>query len=173
MLRRQIALTALWAGGTFALIMALAIPATSNAVDDSNSPGLVATILTPELTVNGVELTVTQDTPTTQPSQTPGQIKFTVRAKNKTAAPASGTFKIQLTTVSVISGRSRTLPMPTEYWTDAANFALPACESKTFAFTPPALLPGRVFTLLLQSSGNQVATLSMIDQNTGPTTPTP
>jgi hypothetical protein len=173
MLRRKMAMTALWAGGTFALALAVAIPATSNAVDDSNSPGLVATILTPQLTVNGVELTVTQDTPTTQPSQAPGQIKFTVRAKNKTAALASGNFKIQLTTVSLASGRSRTLPMPTEYWTDSADIALPAGESKTFVFTPPPLLPGRVFTLNLQSSGNQVAMLSMTDKNTSPTTPHP
>lgn len=170
MIRRRLGLTAIWAGGTFALAMALGMPATSNAVDDSNSPALVETILTPELTVNGVELTVTPEAAATRPSQTvgitgDGRLKFDVRAENKTTGSASGSFVVRLTSVSPNGPLLRTLPKPTEIWKDSGDFTLAAGETRTITFTAPPLLPNRIFTLNIGSLGNQVAMVSMVERN--------
>jgi len=166
MIRRRLVLAGIWAGGTFALAMAMGLPATSNAVDDANSPALVETILTPELTVNGVELTVTPESAATRPSQTvsatgDGRLKFDVRAENKTNGAASGSFSVRLTSVSPLSSISRTLPKPTEIWADSGDFNLVAGETKTFEFTAPPLSGDRIFTLDIGSLGNDVAMISM------------
>jgi hypothetical protein len=174
MIRRRLGLTAIWAGGTFALAMAMGLPSTSNAVDDANSPALVATILTPELTINGVELTVTPEAPATRPSQTvgvtgDGQLKFDVRAENKTTGLASGSFAVRLTCLSPNNPLARTLPVPTEIWRDSGNFNLVAGETKSFTFTAPIPTPTpqspkHIFTLSIGSSGNQTAMVSMVDR---------
>jgi len=169
---RQTMLAAIWAVGTFALILAMGLPATSDAVDDTNAPGLVATILTPRLVVNGVELTVTPDSPTTQASQASAgdsqNLAFTVRAKNETAAPVSGQFKIRLIFTAPSRAQDRTLPMPIQFWADSANFNLHAGEAKTFTFSPPSpLLPGRQFTLVLNSSDQEAPMLSMVKTENG------
>jgi hypothetical protein len=171
MIRRRLGLTAIWAGGTFALAMALGLPATSNAVDYAGFPGMTATILTPRLTVNGVQLTATPETAaTTQPSQTARdskdrQLKIEVRAENKTAASASGSFSVMLMSTSPNSWMSRTLSMPSLFWKDSGDFTLAAGESKTISFAAPPLTPNRLFTVYLASSGNKVAVHSMVAQN--------
>jgi hypothetical protein len=174
MIRRRLGLTAIWAGGTFALAIALGLPATSNAVDDSNSPALVETILTPQFNVNGVKLTVTPETAATRPSQTVGvigngQLKFDMRAENKTTGSASGSFVVRLTCLSPNNPLARTLPTPKEIWRDSANFNLTGGETKAFTFTAPLppptpLSPKNIFTLNIGSSQYQTPMVSMVDQ---------
>jgi hypothetical protein len=171
MIRRRLGLTAIWAGGTFALAIALGLPATSNAVDYAGFPGMTATILTPRLTVNGVQLTATPESAaTTQPSQTAGdskdrQLRIEVRAENKTAASASGSFSVMLMSTAPSSRMARTLPMPSLFWKDSGDFTLAAGESTTISFNAPPLTPNRIFTLNIGSSGNQVAMVSMVERN--------
>jgi hypothetical protein len=174
MIRRRLGLTAIWAGGTFALAIALGLPATSNAVDDSNSPALVETILTPQFNVNGVKLTVTPEMAATRPSQTVGvigngQLKFDVRAENKTISSASESFVVRLTCLSPNNPLARTLPMPKEIWRDSADFNLIGGETKAFTFTAPLppptpLSPKNIFTLSIGSSQYQTPMVSMVDQ---------
>jgi hypothetical protein len=167
---KRFGIMAIWAGGTFALAMALGVPATSNAVDDANSPALVQTILTPELTVHGVELTITPEAATTRPSPTivtteDGRLKFDVRAENKTNGFSSGSFSVRLTSVSPVSAVARTLPKPTEIWKDSGSFNLAAGEIRTFTFTAPPLSANRIFTLNIGSLQNQVAMVSMLERS--------
>jgi hypothetical protein len=131
---------------------------------------MVATILTPKLTANDVELTVVSDGPATQPSKTGNvppdqQLKFEVRAVNKTSAPATGKFMVRMTSVAPVSLASRVLPRPTEVWKDSADYVLNAGESKTYTFTTSPLSPHQMFTVSLDSSGNHVAILSMVEGN--------
>jgi hypothetical protein len=168
MIRRQVSCMAVWAVGTFGLALAFGLPAISNAVDDANSPGMVATVLTPQLVVNGVELTVKSDGPATQPSEdgkapADQRLKFEVRAVNKTSAAASGKFKVRMTSVAPVSRGARVLPMATEQWKDSAEFTLAAGETKTYTFTTTSLLPNRMFTISLDSSDNRVAILSLVE----------
>jgi hypothetical protein len=170
MIRRRLALTAIWAGGTFALAMAMGLPASSTAWDLAGFPGMTAAILTPRLTVNGVQLTATpQSAATTQPSQAAGdskdqQLKIEVRAENKTTASASGSFSVMLMSTAPNSPMARTLPMPSLFWKDSGDFTLAAGQSTTISFTAPPLTPNRLFTVYLDSSGNKVAVHSMVAQ---------
>jgi hypothetical protein len=171
MIRRRLGLIAIWAGGTFALAMAMGLPATSNAVDSAGLPGMTATILTPRLMVNGVQLTATPGSAaTTQPSQTAGdpkdrQLRIEVRAENKTAASASGSFSVMLMSAAPSNPMARTLQMPSLFWQDSGDFTLAAGESTMISFTAPPLTPNRLFTVYLLSSGNKVAMHSMVAQN--------
>jgi hypothetical protein len=170
MVIRRLACIMVWAAGAFGLALAFGIPATSNAVDETNSPGVVATILTPKLTVNGVELTVTQDAPATRPSKSDGPLvnrpmEFVVHSENKTSASASGEFVVRLTSVAPARPQARTLSVPTEVWKDSARFVLKAGETRDYAFTTPPLSPDRLFTVSLDSSADHVAILSMVERN--------
>ncbi len=171
MIRKRLCLTVIWAGGTFALAMAMGLPSTSNAVDYAGFPGMAAAILTPRLMVNGVQLTATpQSAATTQPSEIAGdsknrQLRIEVRAENKTAVSASGSFSVMLMSTAPSSPMARTLSMPSLFWQDSGDFTLAAGESKTISFTPPPLTPNRLFTVYLGSSGNKVAVHSMVAQN--------
>jgi hypothetical protein len=171
MIRKRLGLTAIWAGGTFALAMAMGLPATSNAVDYAGFPGMTATILTPRLTVNGVQLTASPESAaTTQPSQIAGdtkdhQLRIDVRAENKTVASASGSFSVMLMSTAPSNPMARTLSMPSLFWKDSGDFTLAAGESTTISFTAPPLTPNRLFTVYLDSSGNKVAVHSMVAQN--------
>ena len=169
-MRRQLALMAVWAGGAFGLALALGLPATSNAVDDANSPAQVATISTPRLTVNGVELTAAPDAPATRPAQTAGdsadrKFKFGVRAENKTNSAASGEFIVRLTSVAPTRPQARTLPVPIEVWKDSTIFALKPGEVRTYTLTTPPLTAARVFTVTLGSSSDHVTMYSMAGRN--------
>jgi hypothetical protein len=149
--RKQIGSLLAWAGGTFGLALALGLPATTNAVDDSNSPALVATILTPSVTSGGIQLSVSQDIPATQPSDK-SPLRLTVRAVNTLDTESKGDFRIEMDSVSPSDVRSRVLPAPMMVWKDSGSIVLKRGETKTFSFAPSPVADPKLLLSTLDSA---------------------
>jgi hypothetical protein len=157
MIRSKLGSLFVWSAGTFGLALAVAFPSTSNAVDDANSPALVATIVTPHITVNGIEVSVATDSSTTRPSSGEKQpLRLVVTAVNKADSPSSGDFTIQMESTSVANAGSRVLPQPTQIYSDKGSMVLNAGASKTFTFTPSSVPTGKIVRVKM-SAGNQSA----------------
>jgi hypothetical protein len=164
--RKQITSLLAWAGGTFGLALAMGLPATTNAVDDSNSPALVATILTPSVTSSGIQLSVSQDIPATQPSDK-SALKLTVRAVNTLDTPSTGDFQIQLESVVPGDLRSRVMPAPMVVWKDSGSIVLKGGETKTFSFTPSSVPDQKILLVDVGFGGQSVLMMSLAPQSGG------
>ena len=167
--RNQFASLFVWAGGTFALALALGLPAVTNAVDDSNSPGLVAKIITPQITANGIDLSVNTENSSTQPSQHSSNepLKLTVKAVNTIGAQASGDFEIQLFSVSPVATASRVMPAPTEIWKDSGSVVLDAGKDKTLTFTPSPVPDHKLLVVAITFGGQNVRMMTLAPQTSG------
>jgi hypothetical protein len=165
MLFGRIIRTAVFAGGSFALALAVGLPATSNAVDDASSP-MLAKFITPKLTVDGVELTIVPDGPATQPSEgitvTPGQgLKLHIRAVNTNAAPASGNFQIHMMGSTLASMLSRVPTASKETWQDSGSYSLSSGASEIFDFTTAPITDGKVFNVEIVSKDQWIRALHL------------
>jgi hypothetical protein len=177
-----IANATLFATGTFALGLALMMPVTSDAVDTASSPTAAKLVMSPKLNIGGVTLTVSQQSPTTQPATSLATysdanlargVQLMVHAENTTGVAVSGKFNIALRFVSPTNFALRVLPTPTTIWTDAGKFELPPGASRDFVFTSPALSANRIYTVALSSPTETVSTLSLVTKSDGKVATTP
>ena len=172
MLRSRLASLFVWSAGTFGVALALGLPATTNAVDDANSPSLVATILTPRVSSSGIELSVSTgpadtDGPTTQPSKTGKQpFKLYVTAVNKTDASATGDFTIRLQSLAPVNPASR-VPRSNEIWKDSGSIVLNAGASKILTFTPSSVPSDKVLRVITAFGDQSAIMLSLAPQKPG------
>jgi hypothetical protein len=172
MLRSRLASLFVWSAGTFAVALALGLPATTNAVDDANSPSFVATILTAHVSSSGIELSVSTgpaatDGTTTQPSKTDKQpLKLYVTAVDKTDASATGDFAIRLQSLAPVNPASR-VPGSTEIWKDSGSIVLNAGASKTLTFTPSSVPSDKVIRVIVTFGDRSALMLSLAPQKLG------
>jgi hypothetical protein len=146
--KRGILLTAVWATGTFAVALATAIPMTLDAADPTS---MMAAIRTPQLTVNGVKLTVNSLTPGDQ-----GTMVLDAIATNPGTAAATANFTLHLYTSNVPNPMSRTAAMPTERWvSDPQTITVAPGRSQHITLTTSAIsAPPGMITVTL-ASGDQ------------------
>ena len=162
----------IWAAGTFGLALALGLPGTTNAVDDSKMSLVARNMAKSRVTVNGIELSVTQEIPATQPAGDGKEagnppLKLVVRAVNKSGAEARGDFHIDLESMAPSSPMSRTMPQPTEVWGDSGSLVLDAGKSKTFTFAPSPVPDKKVLLVIVSDGREFVQMMSLTQQPNG------
>jgi hypothetical protein len=171
-MRSSLIRNCVWGIGTFGLALAMGLPAVSNAVDDSNSPGAAHSIRISSLTVNGVELSVSTAEPATQPSDkadpAAGRVlRLVVHTLNRTSAEASTKFTIVLDSVQSLNPASRVSPTPTQIWSESGYVVLNGGEAKTVEFAPPPLPNGKMLMVSLESDRLIVPAMALAPNSNG------
>jgi hypothetical protein len=118
----------------------------------SDGPPLAAKIARPRLVASGVELTLTA---------AGGRIfkagdepEFELQAVNTTAAPATVTVRISMTSSAPPDRASRVILMPSVFWQQQECLTLKPHETKAVALTArKELPPNTVVSVTLQESG--------------------
>jgi hypothetical protein len=178
MTRQSLIQTAAWAVGTFALVLAFGLPQSL----DAGNPDVAANgrVDQPVVRINGIDLTVQtamSDTtgtnaPATRPdavqavnASTPSNgsaaaaasktITIRVLASNSADTAAIAPFTLHLMVSAMVSPISRSLPRPTETWSQSGQFSLAPGERSELTMTTPLIRQNQQWSLQVESGGQR------------------
>lgn len=165
MTRRNAAVAAVWAMGSFSLALAGFWPGALRATDEAQ-PALTQ-VERPALAADGCRISVLMDESQQAEAQAGGlayapgdKPVFRVVAVNTTGEAKTIPCELEMLATKPVSPLSRMMPEPSSIWKTKLNIALSPNETKTIAVEPDIALPAGNITVQASAGERPIVALS-------------